>query len=82
MCQARRPATSALFARYENVDTQYRMPAGFLPIKTFDRDQYVVGATYWPDPDVAVKVDYIVARNRSAVEAAANSFNIGLGWWF
>jgi hypothetical protein len=72
----------ALFARYENVDTQYRMPSGFLPIKTFDRDQYVFGATYWPDADVAVKVDYIVARNRSPVEAAANSFNIGLGWWF
>jgi hypothetical protein len=72
----------ALFARYENVDTQYRMPAGFLPIKTFDRDQYAFGATYWPDSDVAVKVDYIVARNRSPVGAAANSFNIGLGWWF
>ena len=72
----------ALFTRYENVDTQYRMPTGFLPIKTFDRDQYVFGATYWPDPDVAVKVDYIVARNRSPIEAAANSFNIGLGWWF
>jgi hypothetical protein len=72
----------AFFTRYENVDTQRRMPEGFLPLKAFDRDQWVIGATYWPDPDVAVKVDYIVARNKSEVLPAPNSFNIGLGWWF
>jgi hypothetical protein len=71
-----------LFTRYENVDTQRRMPDGYLPLKAFDRDQWVVGATYWPDPDVAVKLDYIVARNKSEVAPAANSFNVGLGWWF
>jgi hypothetical protein len=58
------------------------MPAGFLPIKEFDREAWVVGATYWPDPDVAVKLDYIVGRNTSGVVAAPNSFNLGLGWWF
>jgi hypothetical protein len=72
----------AFFTRYENVDTQRRMPDGYLPIKAFDRDQWVVGATYWPDPDVAVKVDYIIARNKSEVVTAPNSFNVGLGWWF
>jgi hypothetical protein len=72
----------ALFTRYENVDTQRRMPAGHAPIQAFDRDNWVVGATYWPDPDVAVKLDYILARNRSGVVAAPNSFNLGLGWWF
>jgi hypothetical protein len=72
----------ALFGRYENVDTQRRMPAGFLPLKAFDREAWVVGATYWPDPDVAVKVDYVMLKNRSAVVAAPNAFNVGLGWWF
>ena len=70
------------FTRYENVDTQRRMPEGFLPLKAFDRDQWVIGATYWPDPDVAVKMDYIVARNQSQIVPAPNSFNVGLGWWF
>ena len=42
----------------------------------------MVGATYWPDPDIAVKVDYVFQRNRSAVVRPPNSFNIGLGWWF
>jgi len=72
----------ALFSRYENVDTQHRMPTGYLPIKSFDREAWVIGATYWPDPDVAVKVDYVIARNRSDVVTAPNSFNLGLGWWF
>lgn len=70
------------FVRYENVDTQFRMAEGFLPLKQFDRDAWVVGATYWPDPDIAFKVDYTVLRSRSTSIAAPNSFNVGLGWWF
>jgi hypothetical protein len=77
------PARDAVaFVRYENFDTQYRMPAGFVPLKQFDRDACIVGATYYPDPDVAVKVDYVWQRNQSAIVRAPNSFNIGLGWWF
>ena len=72
----------AAFVRYEDFDTQFRMPPGYLPLKAFDRHAWVVGATYWPDPDVAIKVDYTVVRNRSAITAAPDSFNIGLGWWF
>ena len=76
------PREVAVFLRYENFDTQYRMPAGFQPLKEFDRDAWVFGVTYFPDPDVAVKVDYVVLRNQSDVVEAPNSFNIGLGWWF
>jgi hypothetical protein len=70
------------FVRYENFDTQFRMPSGFVPLKEFDRDAWVVGATYYPDPDVAVKVDYVWLRNGSSFVKAPNSFNVGLGWWF
>jgi len=71
-----------VFARYESYDTQHRMPAGYLPLEQFDRDAVVFGATYWPDPDIAVKVDYVIQRNQSATIAAPNLFNVGLGWWF
>lgn len=70
------------FVRYENFDTQHRMPPGFVPLKQFDRDAWVFGATYYPDPDVAVKVDYVYQRNQSGVVKSPNSFNVGLGWWF
>jgi hypothetical protein len=70
------------FIRYEDVNTQAGMPEGLLPLPAFDRSAWAIGATYWPDPDIALKFDYIVNRNRSSTIAAPNSFNIGLGWWF
>ena len=76
------PRELALFVRYENFDTQYRMPTGFQPLKEFDRDAWVFGLTYFPDPDVAVKLDYTVLRSQSDVVRAPDSLNVGLGWWF
>ena len=76
------PRDLVAFARYENFDTQYRMPDGFQPLKMFDRDGWTVGATYYPDPDVAVKVDWTRVSNQSGVVKPANSLNAGLGWWF
>jgi hypothetical protein len=76
------PLELAVFLRYENFDTQFKMPDGFQPLNEFDRDAWVVGLTYFPDPDVAVKLDYTVLRSQSAAIQAPNSLNIGLGWWF
>ena len=71
-----------LFARYENFDTQFKMPSEYLPLREFDRDALVFGVTYWPDADIALKVDYSAVRSRNSTIRAPNSFNIGLGWWF
>src|SRR5687768_8563520 len=71
-----------LFARYENFDTQFRMPGEYLPLREFDRDALVFGATYWPDPDISLKADYSALRSSNSTIIAPNSFNIGLGWWF
>ena len=71
-----------VFARYENFDTQFRMPAGYQPLGEFDRAAWVAGVNYYPDPDVAVKFDYVWLKNRSGIIRAPNSFNLGLGWWF
>ena len=76
------PHDAAVFARYENFDTQFKMPAGFVKLPEFDRDAWVAGATYWVDPDVAIKFDYSHIRNRSDVVPAPQRVNIGLGWWF
>jgi hypothetical protein len=75
------PRDVVAFVRYENFDTQYRMPAGYVPLGEFDRDAWVAGLTWYPDPDVAVKVDYTAVRNQGVVRAP-RSFNLGLGWWF
>ena len=76
------PHDAALFLRYENFDTQFRMPAGSVKLPQFDRDAWVVGATYWVDPDIAIKFDCSHVRNQSAIIPAPHSVNVGLGWWF
>ena len=76
------PRDLVAFARYENFDTQFRMPQGFVPLKEFDRDGWVTGVTYYPDPDVAVKADYVYLRNQSGVFPNRHLVNVGLGWWF
>jgi hypothetical protein len=72
----------AVFLRYENFDTQFRMDAGDARLPQFDRDAWVVGATYWLDPDVALKMDYSHVRSQSAIVPAPRSVNVGIGWWF
>ena len=64
-CRAASPHDAAVFVRYENFDTQFRMPAGSVKLPQFDRDAWVVGATYWVDPDVAIKFDYSHVRSQS-----------------
>jgi hypothetical protein len=76
------PRDLVAFARYEYADTQHRMPSGWLPLEEFTRDGVTFGITYFPDPDIAVKVDYAWLRNRSSFIRAPSSFNVGLGWWF
>ncbi|MCU1330983.1 MAG: hypothetical protein JWN34_6353 [Bryobacterales bacterium] len=70
------------FTRYERFNTQQQMPVGYTALPQFDRSAWVTGLTYRPTPDVAVKFDYIVNRNASAVVRAVNGMNLGIGWWF
>ena len=76
------PHDVVAFFRYENFDTQRKMARGYLPLKQFDRQAWVLGATYYPEPDVAIKFDYSVLRNESSIIRPHNSFNLGIGWWF
>ncbi len=76
------PMGLAAFARYEEADTQRRVPEGFQPAPRFDRDWWTVGLSFWPDPDVVLKADYQFAGNGDPTVEATDSFNIGLGWWF
>ena len=34
-----------VFTRYENVDTQFRMPPGYVPLSQFDRSSWTIGMT-------------------------------------
>ena len=71
-----------VFGRYEKFDTQNKMPAGYLPLQQFQRSAWVAGATYYPDPDVAFKFDFVKEHNKSNVVNAPWRINAGVGWWF
>jgi hypothetical protein len=70
------------FARYELFDTQNKMPEGFLPLEELQRSALVIGATYFPDPDVAFKFDVGKERNKSEGIGGPWRLNFGVGWWF
>lgn len=70
------------FYRYENFDTQFRMPSGFLPIPFFDRSAHVLGVTYYPYPDISFKFDYNILRSASEILQIPDRWNFGIGWWF
>jgi hypothetical protein len=71
-----------LFTRYEKYNTQHRMPDGFLPLPQFDRSAWLVGATFKPNADVALKFDYVFNRSASTVIMPLDGVNLGIGWWF
>ena len=76
------PHDLVAFYRYESFDTQYRMPQGFFALEQFDRSAHILGLTYFPHPDIALKFDYNVMGNASQVIKALNRWNFGIGWWF
>ena len=71
-----------LFARREAWNTQHRMPEGYVPLPQFDRSSWVVGATYKPHADIALKFDYGFNRSARSVFRPVDSVNLGIGWWF
>ena len=71
-----------LFGRYELYDTQNKMPDGYLPLEELQRSSLVLGATYFPDPDVAFKFDVSKERNKSDGVRGPWRLNLGVGWWF
>jgi hypothetical protein len=46
------------FFRYEHLDTQYRVASGFSKNQALDYDVLVMGLSFFPIPQVVVKLDY------------------------
>jgi hypothetical protein len=73
-------ASLSPFARYEALDTQERVPGGFLKNQALDRRLLTAGVVWKPIPQVAVKADFQNARNGAGT--GVDQFNVGLGWLF
>ena len=68
------------YVRYERVDTQHRMPAGFERGLSTDNTYLTFGIELKPDPGVVLKVDHAWVSNDA--DTGVNQFNISLGYAF
>jgi len=68
------------YVRYEHVDTQHRIPAGFVRDLSRDGVFKTLGVELKPIPNVVLKTDYQWITNEAG--SGRNQFNINLGYAF
>lgn len=69
-----------LFARYEDFNTQHKMPAGFAANPANNRHTLTAGISYLPIPQVAIKADTMFNWNQA--NAGVDQFNLGVGFYY
>jgi hypothetical protein len=69
-----------LFGRFDFVNTQSRVPAGFVPNHGFKRYAYTAGLVYRPLPHVALKADY--RRREFGAGPGFNELAGAITWMF
>jgi hypothetical protein len=68
------------FARYELVDTQARVPAGFERSGSYDRTVVTLGASFLPIPNVAIKADVELWNTDDGADW--EQANLGVGFMY
>lgn len=68
------------FIRYEQIDTQSKVPSGFAENPETDRNVTTYGLAFYPHPDVALKADREMWKNESGADAAR--FNLALAFMY
>ena len=72
---------AVVFVRYEDFDTQFRMPDGVVKDPAGDRTQWTGGVNFHLTPNLVAKADYQVPRD-GAGKHLPNLINFGVGWQF
>ncbi len=80
-CGRLRRADAIVFVRYDDYNTQYRLPPGVAKTLTGDRDEWTFGFGFLPQPNFAIKFDYQFTTDASAGDPA-DRINVGLAWSF
>ena len=80
LSQVNTPAALMPYVRYERVNTQHRVPAGFTRDLAQDATFSTLGVELKPIPNVVLKTEYQWIRNEA--NTGRNQFNINLGYAF
>lgn len=73
-------ASLSPYFRYERVNTQVSVPAGFVKDPANDQSLWTFGAEYKPIYNVVIKADYQIIRNEA--ETGVSQFNLAMGYNF
>ena len=80
LSQLNTPLALTPYVRYEQVDTQHRVPAGFVRDLSRDGVLKTLGVEVKPIPNVVLKADYQWITNEAGT--GRNQFNVNLGYAF
>jgi hypothetical protein len=69
-----------LFGRYDDIDPQSDVPAGFMALKELRHQIYTVGLTHRPIPQIALKLDY--RRHEFGAGPGGNEIASAITWMF
>ena len=72
---------ATVFVRYEEYDTQDKMPTGSTRDPAKDIEEVTFGVNFFPVPNFVVKADYQIRENASG-SSMDDLFNLGFGWAF
>lgn len=72
---------AVVFVRYDDYDTQYKMPSGVARNPKADRTEWTVGVNFYLTPNLVVKADYQMPDSAGS-DNPDDRFNLGLGWSF
>ena len=72
---------AVVFLRYEEYDTQYKMPSGVTKDKSKDIDELTFGVNFYLMPNLVVKADYQLQGDAGSNDRD-DLFNLGIGWSF
>jgi hypothetical protein len=67
--------------RYEEYDTQHKMPSGIPKDKSKDIDELTFGVNFYLTPNFVIKADYQL-RDDASGNDLDDLFNVGIGWSF
>ena len=68
------------YVRFEQINTQSRVPAGFTADPANDRRFITLGAEWKPLPNISLKTDYQLVHNEA--DTGVNQLNVDLGYLF
>ncbi len=70
------------YFRYERLDTQNQMPAGYAPNRKYTQDIYTTGLQFKPLPQIVLKLDYQRVTPESHPDDVADAVRFAAGYVF